>query len=1414
MTSNLVCAHGHSLEAGEGASIEQLCCPVCGGIVRKAKDADTQIGGAFDVTRVPHSFRQSPVHGMLSGLRPGGSTGSDSSRSSSERSHSNSSSSNSPGRSEGTKPGGSAADESDDAMSPTKDFTPQQLDDAERDLAAAEEEVASAAKSRRKASKEIRPPVLAGVDVLDELGRGGFGVVYRAYDEKRNREVALKTLQRMGADDVVRFKNEFRALADIAHPNLASLYELLSDGKTWCFTMEILNGVGFLEYVWSEFDSVKLETAKARVAETVKESARLSLRRMNRLYDGLKQLVVGLNELHRADKLHSDIKPSNVLVTTEGRVVLLDFGLIAEIHRDDEGRMPSAIQGTPHYMSPEQAACQPLTEASDWYAVGVMLYEVLTGRLPFRDKSVRVMLRKQYEVPVEPAKRQPGIPPELNELCMALLDIDPANRPTAVDILRAVDADELADIVIEQAAASVKLTVDLVGRESQFQELNQACHEVSDGATRSVFIHGHSGMGKSALVRSFIDSLEVRGHSIVLEGRCYEQESVPFKSLDSLIDALVVFLLTLNRETAAELIPADTLPLIRLFPVLAQVPGTSAPDKLPIDNADQQEVRTRALAALRELLVRLGKRSPVVLYIDDLQWGDDDSANLLADLLRPPNGPRVLFLGAYRRENVDNSPSLIALNEAYQRGQERPHRRDLPVNPLTEIDAGRLALNLLGRDDRGTRQIAERIAHESGGSPFFVWELAQHVNEGTGTASGQLDLDEVIWSRVCRLPEETRRLLEVFAVAGRPMRAAEAYETIDARTAGPGLLAQLRTSNFVRTSDHEVDTIVETYHDRIRESVVNHLPLAKVRGHYLKLALVIEQANDVNLADVLAHISRTPDFAEPGEPLSLDKRLWQRVFDLAFFFDAAGKFERARPYSLIAAEQASSQNALDVAEQQFEIARRSAESADDATRFRIAEGLGDVLMTRGRYQRANQQFQTARSLAKVNVTLARIDGKRGYVSFKQGDMANSVSHFERALTELGFPPPTSSIMLTIALAREGVIQLLHTYFPQWLTGRRNADSDRGRMDLFRARIYDGLGYSYWFTQGPIPTLWTHLRHMNLAERYPASIELGRACAAHAVMITAIPFARRGVAYAERSYRIHENLGDRLGQGKARSFQTFSLLALGRFREGVEAGREAIRLLEQAGDVWEANMARIIVSLTMYFLGDLKSSQQEAKRAYEIGVETGDYSAMAIALYFWVPSDPHALPEGALQIECDRVREDPLSSAAALQGRGLELLLREDKPAEAAVMLDRSLDVARQKGLRNPCIFCGVSWKAMALRIVAEREPDGTARQAALTVARKAVRDALRITKKYLTTRPMALRERGMIAVLLGKQDEARQFFDQSLASANRQEAVWEQTQTELARAEAGLKFGWPDAERKAADARALLAEMKSAIAKH
>lgn len=1395
MKPHMVCFHGHRLGVdGDVPDNQTLVCPLCGSIKNFKQGTSDENPDAIAVTVVPVSM-VNPSSPHIPSKTPSKEDSQDALSDSWLETDAHEASTDQNTRSVS------------DPIAP-----PETLDGNVTPPArarAATEPAGKPADGRQETTKrkrkKFKPPNLPGYEVMEELGRGGMGVVYQAYDEKNGRDVALKTLQRMSPDDIVRFKQEFRALSDIAHPNLASLYELLSDGKTWCFSMEILEGVEFLDYVWSEFDSLR-DSGREILAELPESTQRLSMRRMNRLFESLKQLAVGLNELHRVDKLHSDIKPSNVMVTKEGRLVLLDFGLIAEISKDEDGRVPRVIQGTPHYMSPEQAACAPLSGASDWYAVGVMLYEVLTGRLPIRDTATRIMLRKQYDVPVEPIKRQPSVPPELNELCMAMLEINPRNRPSAADVLRAVDAEEIARTIEESQPAHEVHSVDLVGRERHFGILNQAFSDVTNGETRSVFVHGLSGMGKSVLIRTFIDSIK-SSDAVVLEGRCYEQESVPFKALDDLVDSLVVYLGTLSTDELSDIIPDDILPLTRLFPALGQVAVSTNESNESIENADPLELRHRAMNALRELLTKLGERRAIVLTIDDMQWGDEDSANLLADLVRPPDSPRLLLLGSFRREDIETSPSLLALAEAYQRGQVPPHRYELPIEPLSIEEATRLAMALLNRNDSGAKRLAARIAQESAGSPFFVWELAQHIHDDADPAAGSLELDEVIWSRVRRLPTEVRRLLEVFAVAGRPMRAYDAYQAIDEVTHGPSLLAQLRTNNFIRTTDHEDETLVETYHDRIRESVVNHLANAKVRGHHLKLALVIEQASTISVADVEAHLRSTREFAEPREPFELDKRQWQRVFDLAYSFDAAGKSERALYYALIAAERAWRQNAYHVSEQQFEIARRGSEAASDAIRFRIAEGLGDVLMTSGRYGPANHQFQTARALATDDITLARIDGKRGNLCFKQGDMANAIKHLELALKELG-NPPSKGLMQRAALVKESCVQLLHTYLPRLYTDRRRSNTARGELDLFRARLYEGLGYPYWFSRGPVPTLWTHLRHMNLAERYPPSPELGRAYAMHAVMMTAIPLAARGAAYAEKAYQLHGELGDRLGQGKARSFQTFSLLALGRFREGAKSGREAVKLLEQAGDVWEANMARIIVSQTLYFLGDLRSAHLEAKRAYEIGKETGDSSAMAIALYFWVPAAPDAIPNGAIQTERERPREDPLSSSSAIQSRGLELLLREDDPLEAAQVIQESLDVARQRGLRNPCIFNGVTWKATALRMVAERESTGAARQAAMVVARKAVRDALKITKKYRTSRPRALRECAELAVMEGRETRAQRFLAESLRVAEEQEAAYEQAHALLAQGKAGLQFGWPDAEQQIAAAKESIASME------
>src|SRR5258706_4128366 len=251
------------------------------------------------------------------------------------------------------------------------------------------------------------------------LGAGGAGGVYRAYDHQMQREVALKLLRRASGRDLYRFKREFRALADIVHPNLVALHEMHAAGGEWYFTMELVEGVSFIDWV-----------RPSRVVGPQRSRADIGGAKVNelRLRGALVQLTDALIALHEAGKLHRDLKASNVLVSSNGRVALLDFGLVASL---PEGNPERRAGGTPVHMSPEQAADQSLTEASDWYSVGAMLYEALTGRRPFEGDAEQVMTRKQTELPPPPSHG----PADLARLCMQLLESAPAARPSGMEML-------------------------------------------------------------------------------------------------------------------------------------------------------------------------------------------------------------------------------------------------------------------------------------------------------------------------------------------------------------------------------------------------------------------------------------------------------------------------------------------------------------------------------------------------------------------------------------------------------------------------------------------------------------------------------------------------------------------------------------------------------------------------------------------------------------------------------------------------------------------------------------------------------------------------------------------------------------------------------------------------------------------
>jgi hypothetical protein len=779
--------------------------------------------------------------------------------------------------------------------------------------------------------------------MLSRLGAGGMGVVYEALDRDNGRKVALKTLRGVEPSALYRLKNEFRSLQDLHHPNLVRYEELFEHHGRWFFTMELLRGHELMPHVRpSSFrrpSSSAVHAVSLARTETVTPTQELFVPDgssgpmdaglgpdLERLRDVLRQLTGALLALHAAGLVHRDVKPSNVIVTREGRAVLLDFGLAHGTGVSVRRSSPQLV-GTVAYMAPEQAASKPASPASDWYAVGVLLYEVLTGRLPHSGTPLQILADKQSVVPVAPGALVPGLPEDLCALCMELLTADPAQRPGDEQVALRLGVDPAT----ERARTSFRTHLQygsgvFVGRGAELARLDEAFQAVRGGECRVVRVRGESGMGKTALVRQFCQGLDDAGIGVVvLAGRCYERESVPYRGMDGVIDALSRHLASLPRGEAAAVVPRRAALLRTVFPVMEIVPEIAAAPTPRERAGDPQEVRHRAFGALRSLLASLADRCPLVLVIDDLQWLDVESALLLGELLRPPEAPALLLLITERPET-----SRGTQRRPLELGQTP---LEVELGPLDLAESRELARALAPDGSRDRPGFFDAVGDEARGHPMFIHELVRHARKG---GQAPVALETALAGRIDMLSMEARRLLDLLAVAGAPVhqQVAQFGAELDA-AAFETALSTLREENLVVTSGTSPTDHVQTCHDRVRELSFGRLgEQERVRWH--------------------AHIAG----AMERSPLS-------ELDALADHWMRAGERDKAASFARRAAEQAAAALAFERAAALYRTAlegKPAPELVAELTRH-----LADALANAGRGKEAAHAYLEAARLHQGSV---------------------------------------------------------------------------------------------------------------------------------------------------------------------------------------------------------------------------------------------------------------------------------------------------------------------------------------------------------------------------------------------------------------------------------------------------------------
>lgn len=685
---------------------------------------------------------------------------------------------------------------------------------------------------------------LAGrYEVLDVLGQGGMGTIYRTRDLlDEGREVALKTIRTSGpltGELELRFKEEFRAMAMLSHPNTIDVYDYGQiDASTRYLTMELVPG------------------------QELAERIRGHQLPLDEVYELLIQLLQAMQFIHSRLYVHRDIKAENIRIRDDGKLKLMDFGLMERLGRPSTGK----IVGTPGYLPPEVVRGGVIDATSDLYSIGCLAFEMITGRLPFGGANVVEVIRAHLHTPPPSlASLRPDVPVRLEQIVSRLLAKEPRGRyMQAVDVIE--DLADLAGLTLMgetlEQRKSYLTSGPLVGREQELVVLREALGQAIAGHGRSVLVGAPAGVGKSRLVQELL--LHAKLVDVVtLHCQCTETGLAPYEPLATALRPL----LALSG-------PGEWSPF-------AAALGAILPEVRP-PGAEPEPTKQEVYAAMVGWLTAVSRRLPLVLFFDDLHWSDAQSLGAFNACARGTAGAHVVCLATFRNdEAAPGSPLWYTIEDgtsAY-----------LKLTPFTPAQVLMLVEAMLP-DVRITEAFGQFLYDTTSGNAFFVTEVLRYLIEegvlvsrdrawhfpqdGSGLAVPG-SVEATVVRRLSQLSDGARELARIAAVVGR-YQDRDTLHALGAR-AEDALFAQL--DELVERQFLSVDEHRYAFgHDRVREALYEEMPAGERRRIHEACARLIEarqvRAPDAVVNELAYHYAR-------GEDRARAFRYLRRAGDLA-----------------------------------------------------------------------------------------------------------------------------------------------------------------------------------------------------------------------------------------------------------------------------------------------------------------------------------------------------------------------------------------------------------------------------------------------------------------------------------------------------------------------------------------------------
>jgi diguanylate cyclase (GGDEF)-like protein len=763
---------------------------------------------------------------------------------------------------------------------------------------------------------------LAGYTITDLLSQNRSTTIYRGARLTDGAPVILKVLDAEFPTplQVARIQHEFELLNKFDHPGIIRTLGLEKAHHSLAIVLEDFGGAPLRRLI--EQNDISL-LDKLRIARRIGEI---------------------LGDIHRRNIVHKDINPNNILIHPEtGRIKVIDFGNATEIvHEERQLKRPEQLEGTLAYIAPEQTGRmnRPVDYRSDFYSLGITLYELFLGRRPFDAQDSMEMVHLHLaSVPADLHSQNPDIPPAIADIVKKLVEKNAENRyQSAAGLCRDLDicldalskGSQPADFKAGQHDISDKFSIPakLYGRAEEVRHLLEAFERTASGDSGIVLVTGHSGIGKSSLINEIHKPITQK-RGFFIEGKFDQfRRNIPYSALIQAFQGMLRQILAGSDVQIAEwrkrLLAAlgeNAQVIIDVLPELRPILGAQPAVPLLSPHEAQNRFNFYLINFVR---VFAQAEHPLVLFLDDLQWADHPSLGILELLGADRECRHLLVIGAYRQNEVDSGHSLqLSLDRLRKDGA---HIEEIALNALPNETVCRIVADAVHSAEAYAAPLADLIYRKTGGNPFFVNQLLKSLHEKElihyDHARHRWDWDiaqieqigftdnvvDLMTENIRKLPHSTQQLLKLAACIGNRFSLQDlsvvAENTRDAIAADflVALKAELLVpigeefKFFGHRADQAVSASLDVHyrfqHDRVQQAAYDLLnPDEKVATHFKVGVLLLEntpeEALDDKLFDIVNHFNQALDLVS-------DPALIRRLIDLNI--RAASKAKHAIAY--------------------------------------------------------------------------------------------------------------------------------------------------------------------------------------------------------------------------------------------------------------------------------------------------------------------------------------------------------------------------------------------------------------------------------------------------------------------------------------------------------------------------------------